>query len=56
MGTKLLKILLPAVVFNPLVQNKSLTAMGIPGSFKSKLGLESNLFDWSIVFSKLSVT
>ena len=55
-GTKLFNILLPAVVLTPFVQNKSLTAMGIPGSFKSKLGLESNFFDWSIAFSKLSVT
>ena len=37
-GTKLFKILLPAVVLTFFVQNKSLTAIGIPGNFKSKLG------------------
>ena len=45
MGTKLFNILLPAVVLTPFVQNKSLTAIGIPGSLESKLGLESNFFD-----------
>jgi len=37
-GTKLFKILLPAVVLTSFVQNKSFTAIGIPGNFESKLG------------------
>ena len=38
------KILLPAVVLTPLVQNKSFTAIGIPGSLKFILGFSSNIF------------
>ena len=55
MGIKLFKILLPAVVFTPYVQNKSLTAIGMPGSFKSKFGLSSNFFALSIADEKSSV-
>ena len=43
-GTKLFKILLPAVVLKSLVQNKSFTAIGIPGNFRSRLGFSSNFF------------
>jgi len=52
---KLFKILLPAVVFIPLVQNKSLIANGIPGNFKSKFGFSSNFFAFSIADAKSSV-
>ena len=36
--------MLPAVVFTPLVQNKSLTAIGIPGKRVSNLGFLSKFF------------
>ena len=49
-------MLLPAVVLTPLVQNKSFTAIGIPGSFKSILGFSSNIFAASKALEKLSVT
>ena len=55
-GIKLFKILLPAVVLIFLVQNKSLTAIGIPGNFRSKLGFSSNLLALSIAAEKSSVT
>ena len=55
MGIKLLRILLPAVVFTPLVQNKSLTAIGIPGNFKSKFGFSSNFFALFMAEEKSSV-
>ena len=55
-GIKLFKILLPAVVLVPSVQNKSFTAIGIPGSFNSKFGFSSNFFALSNACEKLSVT
>ena len=39
-----------------MVQNKSLTAIGIPGNFRSKLGFSSNLLALSIAAEKSSVT
>ena len=51
-GVKLCNILLPAVVLTFLVQNKSLTAIGMPGSFKSKFGFSSNCFAFVNAFSK----
>ena len=48
--------MLPAVVLTSFVQNKSLTAIGMPGSFKLKLGLLSNSFEIFRQFSKFSVT
>ena len=54
-GIKLFNILLPAVVFTPFVQNKSLTAIGIPGNFKSKFGFSSNFFALSIADEKFFV-
>ena len=54
-GTKLFKILLPAVVLKSFVQNKSLTAIGIPGNFFSKLGLLSNASAFFNAWSKSSV-
>ena len=55
-GTKLFKILLPAVVLTSFVQKRSFTAIGMPGSFKSKFGLSSNSFESLRQFSKFSVT
>ena len=55
-GIKLLRILLPAVVRTSVVQKRSLTAIGMPGSFKSKFGLLSNSFESLRQFSKFSVT
>ena len=54
-GIKLFRILLPAVVFTPFVQNKSLTAIGIPGSFKSKFGFWSKALALSSALEKSSV-
>ena len=54
-GTKLFKILLPAVVLTPSVQNKSLTAIGIPGNLHLKLGLLSKILAFLIAESKSSV-
>ena len=48
--------MLPAVVLTSFVQNRSFTAIGIPGSFKSKFGLLSNSFESLRQFSKFSVT
>ena len=46
---------IPAVVLISLVQKRSLTAIGIPGSFKFRLGFSSNFFDLSIALAKSSV-
>ena len=54
-GIKLFNILLPAVVLTPLVQNKSLTAIGMPGNLQSKFGLLSNFLALRIAESKSSV-
>ena len=43
------------MVFTPFVQNKSLTAIGMPGNFKLKFGLSSNFLDCSNAAEKLSV-
>ena len=48
--------MLPAVVFVFSVQNKSLTAKGIPGSNWSKFGLLSNCFALSKAWSNVVVT
>ena len=48
-GTKFSKILLPAVVLIFLVQNKSFTAIGIPGSKPSKFCFLSKFFESLIV-------
>ena len=53
-GKKLFKILLPAVVLTPFVQNKSLTAIGIPGNFKSRFGFWSNFLALSSESEKFS--
>ena len=45
-GIKFSSILLPAVVFTFFVQNKSLTAIGMPGNFLLKSGFESNSLDF----------
>ena len=50
--TKFSKILLPAVVLIFLVQNKSFTAIGIPGSRPSKFCFLSKFFESLIVWSK----
>ena len=52
---KLFNILLPAVVLTPSVQNKSLTAIGIPGNLHLKFGLLSNFLAFFIAESKSSV-
>ena len=54
-GIKLFKILLAAVVLIPFVQNKSFTAIGIPGNFKSKFGLSSNFLALTRALEKSSV-
>ena len=51
-GIKLSNILLPAVVFTFFVQNKSLTANGIPGRRPLKFFLLSNAFAFFIASSK----
>ena len=46
--------MLLAVVLTSFVQNKSLTAIGIPGSFLLKSGFESNSLAFFIATSKVS--
>ena len=49
---KLSSILLLAVVLIFFVQNKSLTAIGIPGNFKSKFGFQSRGFPTIVKLEK----
>ena len=52
---KLFKILLPAVVLTFFVQNRSLTAIGIPGNFKSKLGFSLKFLLFTSSFLNFNV-